>query len=136
MPNATTPSSIEALATPMTRPFGRASWCSVTSPPVGRAARVHRHRPAGRRGLGEHQDNEKRGREGQAEEGREEQRRPPELGPLAGKCSPHHLIAPISWPAGTSAEAVPVSAKNARSTLRGLSASWRRATPPLAASPF
>ena len=33
MPNATTPSSIEARATPMTRPFGWASWCSVTMPP-------------------------------------------------------------------------------------------------------
>ena len=33
MPNATTPSSIAARATPMTRPFGWASWCSVTIPP-------------------------------------------------------------------------------------------------------
>ena len=33
MPKATTPSSIEARATPMTRPFGWASWCSVTIPP-------------------------------------------------------------------------------------------------------
>ena len=32
MPNATTPSSMAALATPMTRPFGLASWCSVTIP--------------------------------------------------------------------------------------------------------
>ena len=91
MPNATTPSSIAARATPMTRPFGWASWCSVTIPPC-------------RRGLREHQDHEQRGRYGQPEEGRQEQRRPPQLGPLTGKGCPGHRIAPISWPSGTSAD--------------------------------
>jgi hypothetical protein len=78
MPNATTPSSMAALR-------------DADDQAVRLGELVQGHDAAAARGLGEHQDHEQRGRRGQPEEGGEEQRRPSELGPLAGeRCPDHH----------------------------------------------